>query len=49
MDDVSGLKAEGDPPMPPAEFALRSALVAIQLTLVIYFGQSGVLFFYQLF
>ena len=33
----------------PLEFALRATWVAVQLVVVIYLGQPGALFFYQLF
>lgn len=35
--------------IPPLQFAARAVLVAIEITLVIYLGQPGALFFYQLF
>jgi hypothetical protein len=35
--------------IPPLQFALRAALVAFQIVVVIYLGQPGALFFYQLF
>jgi len=38
-----------DDAISPARFALRALLVAVQLTIVIYLGQPGALFFYQLF
>lgn len=38
-----------DESISPPWFALRVALVAVQLLVVIYLGQPGALFFYQLF
>jgi hypothetical protein len=35
--------------IPPAQFVLRAALIAVQIVVVIYLGQPGALFFYQLF
>jgi hypothetical protein len=46
---------DGQPPVtpddqiPPIQFALRAALVAVQVVIIIYLGQPGALFFYQLF
>ena len=50
---MDGLSDEVTPgrvdPIPPARFALRAAWVAVQVVVVIYLGQPGALFFYQLF
>jgi hypothetical protein len=35
--------------IPPLQFIARAAWVAVQLVVVIYLGQPGALFFYQLF
>lgn len=49
MDGLSVTPPDDDAPIPPLQFALRAAWVAVQLVVVIYLGQPGALFFYQLF
>jgi hypothetical protein len=49
VDGVSELTPSPDDSIPPARFALRATWVAVQVAVVIYLGQPGALFFYQLF
>ena len=37
------------PPIPPMQFALRAAWVAVQIAIVFLVGRKGILFFYQAF
>lgn len=43
------MKPAPEDAIPPIWFALRVALVAVQVLVVAYLGQPGALFFYQLF
>ncbi len=49
VDGLSEVTSPADAPIPPLAFAIRAAWVAVQVVVVIYLGQPGALFFYQLF
>ena len=49
MDRIAELRPEPDDVILPARFAIRAAWVAVEIVVVLYLGQPGALFFYQLF
>ena len=49
MEPGPNVTAVAERPIPPYELALRGVLIAAQIVAVLYFGQPGALFFYQVF
>ena len=49
MDGIDVVTREPGESIPPAQFIVRTILIAVQLVIIIYLGQPGALFFYQMF